>query len=224
MVQLPDSSIIIGSTINYDPNNNLSDTWIARCNPNGDTLKTWVFANCRVSSIFPNTDGGFIICGQTPGFSPSGRLFRVAADGQTIVWEKTYSFYQSLNLKDAIQFEDKGFLLVGSGFSDSNQNQAILIRTDSAGNTTAPTAIADVEAENECVAYPNPTDGKLFLKWGRRNIESIRIVNVLGIEVMNKKVEKGESMEISFIELPKGLYRIELKGKDFNSSKFVVVK
>lgn len=224
LVQLQDSSIIIGSTINYDPNNNLSDTWIARCNPNGDTLKTWVFANCRVSSLFPNTDGGFTICGQTPGFSPSGRLFRVTADGQTIVWEKTYSFYQSLNLKDAIQFEDKGFLLVGSGFSNSNQNQAVLIRTDSVGNATAPTAIAYVEAENEWVAYPNPTDGKLYLKLGRRNIENIRIVNLLGIEVMNKKVEKGESMEISFTELPKGLYRIELKGKDFKSSKFVVVK
>jgi hypothetical protein len=81
-----------------------------------------------------------------------------------------------------------------------------------------------MEAENEWVAYPNPTDGKLFLKWGRRNFESIRIVNLMGIEVMNKKVEKGGSMEISFSESPKGLYRIELKGKDFKSSRFVVVE
>jgi hypothetical protein len=224
LVQLADSTILIGSTINYDPNNNLSDTWIARCNFMGDTIKTWTIPNCRISSIFQNADGGFTICGQTPGFNSVGRFFRVAADGQTTLWEKTYSFFQPMELKEAIKLENKGFLLVGSSLSDLGERKALLIKTDSLGNTDEPTAILQRNTPSDFNLHPNPSNGHLFLEWGNKKAETIRIFNMMGKEVFQKQADADYKMELSLNSLPKGVYRIQISGKDFSASRLVILK
>lgn len=224
LVQLPDSTILISATINYNPNNNLSDSWIVKCNRQGDTLKTWTFPQLRVNTIIPQPDGGFTLSGRTPGFSPEGRLIRVAADGQTINWEKTYSFYPALNLESAIPLADKGYLLVGST-TISNDNKVLIIRTDSLGVTLEPTAIQDQKQTGSWLAFPNPTEGKITISMANLKIESIRIMNMTGVEVLHIEPHSMYSdIEFSIGHLPKGVYRLLVNGQIGNWGKNLILK
>lgn len=224
LVQLPDSTILISASINYNPNNNLTDSWIVKCNRNGDTLKTWNFPQLRVNTILPHADGGFTLSGRTPGFSPEGRLIRVGADGQTISWEKTYSFYPELNLESAIPMADKGYLLIGSTFI-SNDRKVLIIRTDSLGVTLEPTSILKQKQARKWLAFPNPTEEKITITTGGQKIESIRILNLLGVEVMHIEYNQTVSdIEISLDHLPTGVYRLLVNGEDSRTSQNLIVK
>lgn len=224
IIQLADSTIVLATTINYNPNNNLSDTWVVKCKSNGDTLSSWTFPQMRTSSIIPNKDGSFTLCGSSPGFSPVGRLVRISADGQTIVWEKTYSFYPQLRLEDAIPLADKGFLMIGSG-SVTSDLRVILIRTDSLGVTLEPTGVEEQNNASDILAFPNPTKGKLFVRQGNRKIETIRISDLLGKEVFHScNNETSFTIELRLNNLPKGIYRMKIEGKQFMATQNLVLE
>lgn len=77
------------------------------------------------------SDGGFLHCGWCAGF-PSGTescITRVDSIGE-ILWDKNYP--QARYIFNATELPDGGFILGGNRNSD--QNKAVIIRTDSMGN------------------------------------------------------------------------------------------
>jgi len=108
--------------------------------------------------VQPTTDGNYILGGFSysfgDGINAHAYMVKVAADGSSILWEKTYGMIGSAEGWSVIQTSDGGFLMGGDiildGFSDLDW---MLIKTDPEGNvpplsSSFPAAFEQNEGSN----------------------------------------------------------------------------
>lgn len=80
-----------------------------------------------------------------------------------------------------------------------------------------------VSLPNDLLVYPNPAhSGKITLEMNSGDIVRIRLVNILGKEVVSRTAEQGTTKYILSLEnLPDGIYFIRVKSTD---NKVIVKK
>ncbi len=123
------------------------DMCLIKTNAVGDTLWAKLYGSAVIDEcyeVIQTTDGGYIMCGKSFGFSASGDfdVYVVKVNSQGVVqWSKTYGDSGSAS-KNEIGYSiqqagDGGFIIVGEsmyGFGVGLKN-VYLIKTDSAGNS-----------------------------------------------------------------------------------------
>jgi hypothetical protein len=114
-------------------------TYLYWWNSEGDTLATRFLKsdsayedNHGTRQLIALADGGFLHCGWCANTPPGqgGCITRLDSTG-TILWERIYP--QAEYILKARELPDGGFVLGGS--RNAQQDEAVVIRTDSAGNT-----------------------------------------------------------------------------------------
>ncbi len=87
-----------------------------------------------------------------------------------------------------------------------------------------------VEQEDQDIAiYPNPSDGVFTISVSNLNARTadLRIINVIGNEVLHETLSRGEGQFTTTIDLnsfAKGLYYIKLEANKFSAVRRVVIK
>jgi hypothetical protein len=114
-------------------------TWLYWFNAEGDTIRTrflksdsnQVTGNHGTRQLIALADGGFLHCGWCAGHPPStgGCITRLDSTG-SILWVRNYP--QAQYIFNATELSDGGFVLGGS--RNTQQDMAVVIRTDSLGN------------------------------------------------------------------------------------------
>ncbi|HRD53839.1 MAG TPA: T9SS type A sorting domain-containing protein [Flavobacteriales bacterium] len=114
-------------------------TYIYWWNSEGDTIRTRFFksdsnvvnGNHGTRQLLALSDGGFLHCGWCANTPPGqgGCITRLDSTG-SILWERVYP--QTEYILNACEAPDGGFVLGGS--RNAAQDEAVVIRTDSAGN------------------------------------------------------------------------------------------
>jgi hypothetical protein len=130
------------STYNNDPNNTF-DGYLMRLNYSGDTIWSKRYstypAYMRPTAVVETPDGGFAFI----AYSVAGGwgdcdflLVRTNSLGDTL-WTKIYGGILTDESADLIALSDGGFILSGASasFTPANDNEALIIRTDSLGDT-----------------------------------------------------------------------------------------
>ncbi len=148
VVQLPDSGFaLVGGTEFFTPQ---GDLLIIRADKNGDTLWTRVYQGIyrdELGSISATADGGFIICGRTNSFDNFIMdifLLKIDVAGN-FQWAKRYGGSVWDEGTGALQTFDGGYAVCGSvrSFSSAGEYDALIFKTDSAGNFQWATSLSD---------------------------------------------------------------------------------
>jgi len=98
------------------------------------------------------------------------------------------------------------------GDGTSGNYKKVIVKVS--GLCSVTTGIQEAEVENDVVLYPNPSNGKFFVK-SAQQISSIEILNILGAQVYAAKVG-ADKTEIDLSAQPKGIYIYRLLSNDKN--------
>ncbi len=122
--------------VGYNATLSKYDTWIMKTDPNGKKLWNKTFVDENIFAANQTSDGGYILAGAgTPGLL----LIKLDTNGNRL-WSKVFheTGYENEAAKVVQQTKDGGYILAGYGFLDYfpnyDQNDALLIKTDSYGN------------------------------------------------------------------------------------------
>ena len=149
-------------------------------------------------------------------------MFYVSSQaGATYQWQ-TNNGLGWINLTNFGQYSGvNNDTLAVSGISMSNNNQAFqCIITIGPCTTTSTFALLNVNTSvglvdlmaSELTLFPNPASSNLTIhQMGNLIMESIRIFNVVGEEVMNVPMKQSANATIDLIALKAGIYFIEVK-------------
>ena len=91
----------------------------------------------NASSIFPCSDGGYIISGRDSVGTNSTKPFALKIDKNgNEQWSKIYTFPGTGQFNSGIELSEGGYLFAGStvGFGNGKSNQTLLLKTDAKGN------------------------------------------------------------------------------------------
>lgn len=125
-----------------------SDFWLIKTDADGVVEWERSFGNSEQSltlateetsdvahSVRQTRDGGYVLAGSSSGSSGTGVwLLRTSPDGN-LLWSRNPGVAASAAAYDVVQTADGGFAVAGSAASVSRGSDAILIKTDSDGDT-----------------------------------------------------------------------------------------
>jgi hypothetical protein len=137
---VPDGGyIIVGHTYSFGAG--MIDIYLIKTDSLGDTLWSKTYGGTDDdwgSSVQQNSDGGFIIVGNTGSFGAGLRdvyLIRTNSSGDTL-WTKTYGDSDIDNGRSVKQTQDGGFIISGFTYSfGADWYDVYLFRTNSFGDT-----------------------------------------------------------------------------------------
>lgn len=151
-----------------------SDLWLLRTDAAGDTLWTKAFNGPYYpysldagSAVQQTSDGGFIVVGETNGLPDTRNtdawLIRTDAAGDT-VWTRTFGLSGPSTDRghDVQQTSDGGFVLVGFSFDGGSDIDALIVRTDAAGDSLWSITIGDA-GNDQFTAVRETSDGGLII-------------------------------------------------------------
>ncbi len=131
--------IMVGQTQSYGVNT-LDDVYLIKTDGNGDTLWTKTYGGLSYDkgySVDQTTDSGYIVTGMTSSFSSSLEdvyLIKTDQNG-TLLWSKTYGGNLGGTGHSVKQTTDGGYIIGGIKVNSSGIHDALLIKTDAAGDT-----------------------------------------------------------------------------------------
>lgn len=132
--------IVVGVTYSYSAGNYVSDVFLLKVAPDGDTIWTKTYGGTgwdNGHSVIESHTGGYIIVGETTSYGAcGGDVYLVRADSEgNELWRKIYGG-SSAQVGEAIQqTDDGGYIITGWSLSDSPDSEGVLlIKTDSVGN------------------------------------------------------------------------------------------
>jgi hypothetical protein len=71
--------------------------------------------------------------------------------------------------------------------------------------------------------YPNPAVNNLYIKGKHLLNKKLIIRNMSGTTVLHRRI-KGNNDKISVVNLESGIYIVDIKGKNHNISKKIIIK
>jgi hypothetical protein len=159
--------IIVGSTNSFGAGGN--DIFVVKTNSNGNILwsKTYGGAGSDIGQTIQLTaDGGYVISGYTNSFGANhGYLLKVDSNGN-VEWSKTIGIESANSVE---QTGDGGYIFTGAIFSETGDENVLLVKTDQMGNSgcnetdaatitnTITTTMASITTMVESRSYTNST-------------------------------------------------------------------
>jgi hypothetical protein len=151
------SYIVVGESERELGGNTITDVYLLKLHPNGDTIWTrkyggdgWDHGYC----VRELQNGGYIIVGGTTSIGAGGEdvyLLKVDPAGDTI-WKKTYGGSSAQDGKCIQEIGDGGFIITGMSLSDSPDSEGVLlIKTDSVGNMIWQKIYGDIHCAGSSV-------------------------------------------------------------------------
>jgi hypothetical protein len=199
----------------------------------GDTLWTKMYYSSESqvpTSIQQTDDGGFIILGNAPnGFAPNGApnadlyLIKTDAFGDTL-WTRFYGNIANDYGRFVRQTKDGGYI-IGGGGGVLGAAGAYIIKTDSMGNVSSGTGMAEINNPFVFNVYPNPAKELLNvqLKGLNKSVSQIELYNTNSQLVFSSKVKNNSTHQIDISRLPDGLYAIILRLNNQIFAKKIII-
>lgn len=166
--QTSDGGYIVSGDAALDGFTGEIDFYLIKLTASGDTSWTKTYGGNGYESalaVRQTTDGGYIMCGQTPAYGDSGYkayLVKVNATGD-ITWTKAYKSYGSELGKDVRQTTDGGYIILGTTDIDLDGGSDLyLIKTDALGNVTWSRAIGAADDEEASEVKQTPDGGYII--------------------------------------------------------------
>ena len=160
---------------------------------------------------------------QKLGSKAIGLLVKIDSIGNQ-QWLRTYYANSSGNnyVYDIKATSDNGFILVGSG--NLTGQDAWVVKVDSVGCEIANCNVGVEELMNEDLGfliYPNPASSSITIESIKHQVQSIRIMDILGQEIYYLQTTNNKT-EIDVSQLTKGIYILQKQSKNgVLSKKFV---
>ncbi len=225
VIQTIDSGFAIAA---YVYNGQYNDIYLIKTDSIGDTL--WTKTYNFYSDQFPNTiqqttDGGYIIVGSVMDVSLGARkvyLIRTNLTGDTL-WTRNYGGVPWTSYGYFVrQTIDGGFIISGS--TGNFGTGTYIIKTDSMGNVSMPTGIAESNTQADFLVYPNPSNGNFTIQIDNIQFKTteIEIYNIISESVFNCQVN-NKTENINLTHLQNGLYFVVLRQKDKIVSKKILI-
>jgi Secretion system C-terminal sorting domain len=166
--QTSDGGYIISGDAAFDGFTGEIDFYLIKLTATGVTSWTKTYGGNGYESalaVRQTTDGGYILCGQTPAYGDSGfkvYLVKVNATGD-VTWTKAYKSYGSELGKDVRQTADGGYIILGTTDIDLDGGSDLyLIKTDALGNVTWSRAIGAADDEEASEVKQTPDGGYII--------------------------------------------------------------
>ncbi len=190
-------------------------------------------SDCYASTII-NRPNGNILFGGTSTYRPTADARIIQADSEG--WFKSSVFLGTNEAPDYGHkltrdiFHGEHYFMIGTtkGYGVS-MSGLFFIRVDSNlyADTTRivdlPTSVLTSNRSQKASLYPNPVQDYLsieFEKWFEGG--ELRVYDLIGREVIQKRLRAGQSFEIDTRELSNGMYQILIKGqKDLFQYRFI---
>ena len=148
--------ILAGETRSHEEAPAESNFWLVKTNPDGETEwernfgsserpepSATVATSDAAQAVSELRGGGYVIAGSSTGSSgTSVWLVRTTASGR-ILWGRNPGLTTSAVAHDVAQTHDGGFVIAGSTGSATSGSEAMLIKTDAAGNTSWTSTFGD---------------------------------------------------------------------------------
>ncbi len=198
---------------------------LVKLSPTGALIWTKEFGNLSKETVLLGLkelpDSSIIMSGYNQSmaqaqYKRNGILIYAKPNGDEI-FSTLYQYYPNNNteasaLYDVISIGKEGFIAVGSVNAStlpSTHQSAWFIRVDTLGCISNSCAVSLDEIKNdefELDLYPNPSNGKLFVK-SRRKVDQINVFST------NGQLIESHSGHLSQLDLPtiSGMYLLELK-------------
>ncbi len=177
----------------------------------GDSILFRVFGLGTFDKIQSTYDNGFAFI----GFSDSAHCLFKHDSNLDSVWSKPFNSpltaYPFLELINFEQTTDSGFIIIGIVYDQLFNDQLILIKTDSFGNSAMINSVSDnLITAPEFAIYPNPTIHNFTVKNIPSNETSLlQILNPLGKIVYSKNIF-GQNEYVVEESFAKGIYFVRV--------------
>jgi arginine repressor len=138
--QTSDGGYIIAGYTYSTSGTDEGDAYLVKTDKNGDMLWSKTFGGAGWDSaraVLQTPDAGYIIVGYTSSFGvPGGDVYLVKTDSNgNMLWSKISGIVRNYPFSgDIQQTSDGGYIIAGSTSSETNWQDAYLIKTDSNGN------------------------------------------------------------------------------------------
>jgi hypothetical protein len=230
--QTSDSGFIIAG-ITWNSTEFKYNIYLIKTDILGDTLWTKMYYSTEEqvpTSIQQTHDEGYIIVGNAPnGFAPNGApnadlcLIKTDAFGDTL-WTRFYGNIANDNGRFVRQTKDGGYI-IGGGGGVLGAAGAYIIKTDSMGNVTSGTGMAEINNPFVFNVYPNPAKELLNvqLKGLNKSVSQIELYNTNSQLVFSSKVKNNSTHQIDISRLPDGLYAIILRLNNQIFAKKIII-
>jgi hypothetical protein len=167
------------------------DVYLVKTDANLDTVWTTTISTFFSSSNYATkhystqqtADGGFIFAGYTTSANNQVKLIKTDSMG-VVQWTKYYGGADADWGYCVSQTPDDGYIISGmADYQSTTVIQAYLIKTDSLGNSSVTTGIADEKSGNDILALPNPSSGVYTLYVPNTGMKEVVIYNSIGATI-----------------------------------------
>ncbi len=238
-IRIQSGEILMSQALSYElvnPNGNPNVFWnkirLFKFNPQNETIydeqtyfDDYEMKMGQVLDMVSTSDGGAVILGRRTGFfyDHYSWMMKVDADlNQEWFHEYTYQSCDNCGNKlyDIELAPDGGYVAAGSFYNwdIDPRNVTWLLKVDACGDVEwqgcQPVGVAEKESQNFSV-YPNPSNGRFTIKASENeNISTWSVYNLSGQKVAQGSLQNGgQTLEIN-LNLPSGLYALELVQAD----------
>jgi hypothetical protein len=166
----------------------------------------------------------------SPGDDGAAYVFEKEAN----TWTQTAFIYDAFNKTSEYFGYSVGisgdYALVGAYQDSEDENEENYVGAAGAAfifNANEPNTLSVVENNFglEFKAYPNPTQGKVFIDF-KSVFEAIEIsvVNILGQQILKQTYNSTSQLDLNFSDLEKGLYIVNLKLNNSTEQVLKIIK
>lgn len=156
----------------------------------------------------------------------AGWLVKTDSAGNQL-WERKYNKTANVELfYDFISTDDKGFILCGQAWNDSNNSQdAWLLKVDSIGCAYENCTVGIDEAGSEKIlvdVYPNPANEVLNIELQEISRYEVELTDINGRVVYKSKIRNPKSV-IEISDFANGIYLLTLENSEQRTTVKVVI-
>lgn len=196
----------------------------------GDTIWTKMYYSNEEqgpTSIQQTTDGGYILLGNAKNGTSNADVYLIKTNSVgEILWTRFFGGPANDVGKFVRQTYDGGYIISGGGGVFGNAG-AYIIKTDSLGNVSPGTGIAEVNNPIFFNVYPNPASGIINVQVKGIPLQGavLKIYHTLGQTIFYHDFKEDATILIDLSSVTDGLYAVTLSiDNTFHSKQLIIQK
>ncbi|MBP7809346.1 MAG: T9SS type A sorting domain-containing protein [Bacteroidia bacterium] len=122
-----------------------------------------------------------------------------------------------------LDFNLKGICTEGTRFMDSlNLSQVIFNKKQLGVLGCLATSVGSIQSQDILSAFPNPTDGIVYLKFPNEETWNVELFSALGLKLDSEILPYEEGVKINMEKFAKGIYFIKVSDKNQSYTKKIL--